>query len=95
MTAICVCFRHHPVHKSVEFGVQNALKRIFEHFQTTWGLYHLTLRWLQTVFDLPGVGPQLQSSLLNPSFKGPTLQMGYCNLSLIKPFLSIMHGCSS
>ena len=30
MTAICVCFRHHPVHKSVEFGVQNALKRIFE-----------------------------------------------------------------
>ena len=68
MTAICVCFRHHPVHKSVEFGVQNALKRIFEdvYFQkfseayTTRGqnVYRANFQW---------VGPHLQSRLFKTS----------------------------
>ncbi len=42
-----MCFRHQPVDESIQFGVQNALKLIFEHvyFQKfSGGLYHQTLR---------------------------------------------------
>ena len=95
MTAICVCFRHHPVHKSVEFGVQNALKRIFEdvYFQkfseayTTRGqnVYRVQFPMGWTFF-----AESLRASFAGyskPPAKAQLYKWGLCNTSPLKPFL--------
>ena len=89
MTAICVCFRHHPVHKSVEFGVQNALKRIFEdgYIQKFSEAYTTRGQNVYRVQFPMGWTSFAESAIQKPPAKAQLYKWGLCNISPLKPFL--------